>query len=63
MSYSFKKSVVALGVTSFTGCVAFLANGFSPIMPLRAIGIYAAIIVPVNALLIAWMLPPMIITY
>ena len=34
MSYSFKRSAIAIAVTSCTTCVAFLANSFSSIMPI-----------------------------
>lgn len=60
MSYSFKRSAVAIAVTSSTTCAAFLANAFSDIMPIRAFGIYAGIIIPMNYLLTSLLLPPMI---
>jgi predicted RND superfamily exporter protein len=63
MSYAFKRSAVAIAVTSSTTCVAFLANSFSSIMPIRAFGIYAGIIVPVNYLLTSLLMPPMIIIH
>lgn len=48
-------------VTSSTTCVAFLANYFSPIMPIKAFGIFAAIIIPVNYILVIWIFPALII--
>lgn len=60
VSYSFKRSAIAIAVASSTTCVAFLANGFSSIMPIQAFGIYAGIIVPVNYLLTSLLLPPML---
>ena len=48
-------------MTSSTTCVAFLANYFSPIMPIKAFGIFAAIIIPVNFLLVIWIFPALII--
>jgi predicted RND superfamily exporter protein len=60
MSYSFKRSAVAIAVTSSTTCVAFLANSFSKIMPIQAFGIYAGIIIPINYFLTSLLMPPMI---
>ena len=63
MSYSWKRAVRAMAVTSSTTSVAFLANGFSPIMPIKAFGIYAAIIIPANYLLVVFIFPPAVIWY
>ena len=60
MSFSFKRSAIAIAVTSSTTCVAFLANSFSSIMPIQAFGIYAGIIVPVNYFLTSLLIPPML---
>lgn len=60
MAYMFKRAGCATFITSLTTCAAFLANGFSEIMPIQAFGIFAAIIVMVNYILIALLLPPMI---
>jgi predicted RND superfamily exporter protein len=48
-------------VTSSTTCVCFLANVFSNIMPIKAFGIFAAIIIPVNFILVAWVFPSLLI--
>jgi len=63
IAYSFKRAFAAIIVTSSTTCVAFLSNGFSKIMPIKAFGIYAAIIIPVNLIIISIMFPPMLIFY
>ena len=63
MSYSWKRAVRAMAVTSSTTSVPFLANGFSPIMPIKAFGIYAAIIIPANYILVVFMFPPAVIWY
>ena len=63
MAYAFKRSIAAMSVTTSTTCAAFLSNAFSKIMPIQAFGIYAAIIIPVNFILVCQMLPPMIIFY
>lgn len=52
-----------MAVTSSTTSVAFLANSFSPIMPIKAFGIYAAIIIPANYLLVVFIFPPAVIWY
>lgn len=61
LAYSFRKTAKAVAITSSTTCCAFVANAFSKILPIRAFGIYAAIIIPVNYILIYVMLPPMIV--
>lgn len=63
MSYSWKRAVRAIAVTSSTTSVAFLANAFSPLMPIRSFGIYAAIIIPVNYALMVFLFPSAIIYY
>ena len=57
MAYAFKRAFKAILVTSSTTSVAFLANGLSEIVPIRAFGIFAAIIIPVNFLLIILIMP------
>lgn len=63
MAYSWKRSVKALLVTSSTTCVAFLSNAMSNIIPIKAFGLYAAIIIPVNFFIVITMLPPMLLFY
>lgn len=63
MAYSFKRASEAMAVTSMTTGVAFLANGLSEIVPIKAFGIYSAIIVPVNFILTVTVLPPMLVIY
>ena len=57
MAYTFKRAFKAILVTSSTTCVAFLANGLSEVVPIRAFGIFAAIIIPVNFVLIILIMP------
>ena len=57
MAYTFKRAFKAILVTSSTTSVAFLANGLSEIVPIRAFGIFAAIIIPVNFVLIILIMP------
>lgn len=63
MAFAFKKAGKAIFVTSLTTAGAFLANLVSKIMPIKAFGVYAAIIVPVNFILVAFMFPPMLVFY
>jgi len=63
LAYSFRRAVRAMAVTSSTTSVAFFANFFSPLMPIRSFGIFAGIIVPVNYLLIVMLFPPATILY
>jgi predicted RND superfamily exporter protein len=63
MAFAWKRSVKALFITSSTTCVAFLSNSMSKVIPIKAFGYYAAIIIPVNFFLIIIMLPPMLVFY
>lgn len=50
-------------VTSSTTAVAFFANVFSPIMPIRAFGIFSGVLIPVNFFLVVMIMPPAVIYY
>ena len=63
MAYSFRRAARAMAVTSSTTSVAFMANIASPMLPVRAFGIFAGVIVPVNYLLVVMMFPPATIIY
>ena len=63
LAYSFRRAARATAVTSSTTSVAFLANAFSPLMPVSSFGIYAAIIISVNYALVILIFPPLIIWY
>ena len=63
MAFAFRRGARAMAVTSSTTSVAFMANVFSPIMPIRGFGIYSGIIVSVNYLLVVMILPPATIWY
>ena len=63
LAYSFRRAARATATTSSTTSVAFLANAFSPIMPIASFGIYAAVIISVNYALIIMVFPPLIIWY
>jgi predicted RND superfamily exporter protein len=61
MAFAFRRAARAMAVTSSTTSVAFMANVFSPLMPIRGFGIYSGVIVPVNYLLVVMILPPAVI--
>ena len=63
MAYTFRRSARAIFVTSATTSVAFFGNAFSEMMPLRAFGIFAGTIVPVNYILVILFMPPTLIIY
>ena len=50
-------------VTSATTAAAFFANLVSPIMPIRAFGIFAGTLIPINFFLVVFMMPPAVIIY
>lgn len=61
MAYTCRRASRAMFMTSSTTGVAFVANYFSPIMPIKAFGLFAAIIIPINFLLVIWVFPSLII--
>ena len=58
VAYAFKRAFSAILVTSSTTAVAFLANASSEIRPIRAFGIFAAILIPVNFFIVILVIPP-----
>lgn len=52
-----------MGITSSTTAAAFIANYFSPIMPIRSLGIFGAIVIPMNYILVIFVFPPAVILY
>mgnify|MGYP001006531084 CR=1 FL=1 len=50
-------------VTSSTTAVAFFANVFSPIMPIKAFGIFTGVLIPINFFLVVTIMPPAVIYY
>jgi predicted RND superfamily exporter protein len=63
MAYSFRRAARAMAVTSSTTSVAFMANIASPMLPIRAFGVFAGVIVPINYLLVCMLFPPATIIY
>ena len=63
MAYTFRRSGRAIFITSSTTAVAFFGNAFSEMMPIRAFGIFAGTIVPVNYVLVILFMPPTLIWY
>lgn len=50
-----------MSVTSSTTAVAFFANLFSPIMPIRAFGVFSGVLIPMNFILVIIVMPPAVI--
>jgi predicted RND superfamily exporter protein len=63
MAYSFRRGVRAMTVTSSTTAVAFFANAMSPIMPIRAFGIFTGVLIPINFFLVVMIMPPAVIYF
>ena len=63
IAYTMRRASKAIFVTASTTSVAFLANMFSKLLIIQGFGIYAAMIIPVNFVLISIMLPPMLVFY
>lgn len=63
MSLTWKRATKAMFVTTSTTAVAFLANVFSKLMPIRSLGIFAATIIPVNYMLVITIFPAHIIIH
>lgn len=61
MAITFRRSSKAMLATSSTTAAAFLATGFSSIMPISSFGYLAAILVPMNFILVAFYFPGIVI--
>jgi len=63
MAYTFRRASRAMLFTSSTTSAAFIINAFSAVMPLKAFGIFAAVIVIVNFLEAAFVFPTALLFY
>ena len=63
MAYSVKRVAKAIAVTSSTTSVAFFANAGSPLIPIKAFGIYASIMVIVNYGMVILVMPSVQMIY
>lgn len=61
MAYAFRSSARAMAITSSTTSVAFFANIFSPLLPIRSFGVFSGVIIPVNFMLVVMIMPPAVI--
>ena len=61
MAYAWRKAATAILITSLTTAIAFMATAFSVIMPIASFGIFSAVVVPVNFILVVLVYPPMLI--
>eukprot|EP01052_Picozoa_sp_SAG31_P033394 SAG31_NODE_3766_length_3902_cov_3.028399_1_plen_754_part_00 len=63
MGYTYKRAGRAMLTTSFTTAAAFLATGASDIMPIAAFGIFAALSVTMNYVLVMTVFPCLLIIW
>jgi len=63
LALAVKRAARATATTSSTTSAAFLANFFSPMMPFKSFGIYAAIIIAANYFFILLIFPPVAVWY
>ena len=63
MAYVFRRASRAMSLTSSTTMAAFVANIFSPLMPIQSFGIYAGIIVPMQFFLVVLIFPSSVVFY
>lgn len=63
MAYSFRRAAHVMAVTSSTTGVAFMSNIMNPLMPMKSIGIFAGVLIPMNYFLVILMMPPAVIFY
>lgn len=61
MAITFRRASKAMLATSSTTSAAFLATGFSSIMPISSFGFYAGILIPINYLLVILFFPALLI--
>ena len=61
MSYTWKRAAKAMLVTSSTTAFAFLASSFSKLVTIKAFGIFAAVIIPINYILVITIYPALVI--
>uniref|UniRef100_A0A7S3CP63 SSD domain-containing protein n=1 Tax=Strombidium rassoulzadegani TaxID=1082188 RepID=A0A7S3CP63_9SPIT len=63
MAYAFRRACRAMAVTSSTTSVAFFANMFSPIMPIKSFGLLSGVIIPLNYLFVVIFMPCAVIFF
>ncbi len=63
MSWTYRRAVKAMSVTSFTTAAAFFVTAVSPIMPISSLGIWAGLLILLQFLLVCTMYPSAIIIW
>lgn len=63
MSWTYRRSVRAMTVTSFTTAFAFAVTAISPLMPISTLGIWAAVLVLLQFSLICTFYPCVVVTW
>lgn len=57
MTWTYRRAVKAMSVTSFTTSVAFFVTAFSPIMPISTLGIWAGLLILLQFVLVITIYP------
>lgn len=63
MAFTYRRASKAMFVTSFTTASAFLATGFSDIMPISSFGYFAAVLIVSNYILVITLFPAVLMVY
>ena len=63
MAYSFRRAAHVMAVTSSTTGVAFMSNYFNPLMPMKSVGIFAGVLIPMNYFLVILLMPSAVLFY
>mmetsp|Transcript_135617 Transcript_135617/g.191883 ORF Transcript_135617/g.191883 Transcript_135617/m.191883 type:complete len:98 (+) Transcript_135617:113-406(+) len=63
LTVAYRRSAKAMFATSSTTCAAFIATGFSEILPISGFGYFAAVLIPVNFLIITSIFPAALVIW
>jgi hypothetical protein len=63
MTLAYSRTAQAVFNTSFTTAMAFLATAHSPVMPISTFGIYAALCVVINYIMVITLTPTAVLVY
>lgn len=61
LSYTYRRAATAMFITSMTTVISFLATAITPIMPIMAFGIFAAITISLNYILTITVFPCLLV--
>ena len=63
MAFTYRRASKAMFVTSFTTAAAFLATGFSDVMPISSFGYFATILIVSNYILVITLFPSVLMIW